>query len=124
MRATQFLSLSKIINGSEIILGTVSNIYFYLFVKHFSAVTCLSIIVLNLFCKQLNLLLQLIHFEFVFSNDNLMLLELLLQFSKTLNENVISQSKSGIFLPQFYHQAPLIKNLFPDPLQSGQLEDD
>ena len=65
------------------ILGTVPNI-FYLFVKQFSAVTCLSIIVFNLFCQQLNLLLQFIHFEFVFSNDNLMLLELLLQFSKTL----------------------------------------
>ena len=123
MRATQFLSLSEIINGSEMILGTVPNI-FYLFVKQFSTVTCLPIVVFNLFCQQLNLLLQLIHFEFVFSNDNLMLLELLLQFSKTLNENVISQSKGGIFLPQFYHQAPLIKNLFLDPLQSGQLEVD
>ena len=66
------------------ILGTVPNIFFYLFVKQFSAVTCLPIVVFNLFCQQLNLLLQLIHFEFVFSNDNLMLLELLLQFSKTL----------------------------------------
>ena len=81
-----------------------------LFVEEFSTVTSLSIVVFNLLCQNFNLLFQFVHFKFIFSNNNFMLLELLLKFGKTLENTVLPGLHGRVAIPTSVLSSSAIDN--------------